>query len=100
MTMLLGRSLVMLGDGFATALQAEMAGACEYAANHFDGGADPFSTLNLPASPELRSLFVEMLRGARTSSGRCRRTPARACDSSSTTPWKRCRRATRSRPTW
>jgi hypothetical protein len=62
MTMLLGRSLVLVGDGFMAALQADMKRACDHAASKIDGPRDPFSAMGIPASPELKALLVDTLR--------------------------------------
>jgi hypothetical protein len=62
MTMLLGRSLVLVADGFLAALQADMARACNHAAKQLDGPKDPFKAIGIPASAELKALIADVLR--------------------------------------
>jgi hypothetical protein len=62
MTMLLGRSLVLVGDGFMAALQANMKNACEHATRQLTSGNDPFKAIGIQASPELKALFADTLR--------------------------------------
>ncbi len=62
MTMLLGRSLVLVGDGFMAALQADMQRACEYAAGQMSSRNDPFKAIGLSASPALKALVADILR--------------------------------------
>jgi len=62
MTMLLGRSLVLVGDGFMAALQADMQRACTHAASKIDGPKDPFRAIGIPPNPELKALLAETLR--------------------------------------
>jgi hypothetical protein len=62
LTMLLGRSLVLVGDSFMAAMQADMQRACAHAASKIEGPRDPFTAMNIPASPELKALFADTLR--------------------------------------
>jgi hypothetical protein len=62
MTMLLGRSLVLVGDGFMTSLQSDMKRACEFAAPQISSRNDPFKAMGITASPELKMLLADTLR--------------------------------------
>lgn len=60
LTTMLGRSLVLVADGFLAALQAEMAGACSHAADRLN--ADTFRFLGISESDDIKSLLVATLR--------------------------------------
>jgi hypothetical protein len=62
MTMLLGRSLVLVGDSFMTALQGDMERACGHAADQLESTPDPLAQMHVPASPELKALLATTLR--------------------------------------
>jgi hypothetical protein len=62
MTMMLGRSLVLVGDGFMSALQDDMQRACAYAASRIESQKDPFRAMGVTASPELKALIADTLR--------------------------------------
>jgi hypothetical protein len=62
MTMLLGRSLVLVGDGFMAVLQGEMQRACQHASDNLNSRNDPFKAMGVPASPELKTLIKDTLR--------------------------------------
>jgi len=62
LTMLLGRSLVVIGDIFFDQLLQSMTTATAHAAAHIDGPKDPFRAIGIAASPELRTLFADTLR--------------------------------------
>ena len=60
LTMMLGRSLVLVADGFLAALQGDMAGACSHAADCVN--ADTFRFLAIAESDDVKSLLVATLR--------------------------------------
>ena len=62
MTMLLGRSLVLVGEGFMAALQADMQRACAHAASQMDSAKNPFTEMGIAPSPELKALLADTLR--------------------------------------
>lgn len=62
LTMLVGRSLVLVGDGFRTALQRDMQRACAHAAAQIDSANDPFAAMGIARSPELKALIADTLR--------------------------------------
>jgi hypothetical protein len=61
-TMLLGRSLVLVGEGLMAAIQGDMVRACQHAASQIDSPKDPFTAMGIPASPELKALIADTLR--------------------------------------
>jgi hypothetical protein len=62
MTMMLGRSLVLVADGFMSVLQEDMQRACAHAASRIESQKDPFRAMGLTASPELKALIADTLR--------------------------------------
>jgi hypothetical protein len=62
LTMLLGRSLVVIGDIFFDQLLASMTTATAHAAARLEGPKNPFQAIGINTSPELRTLFADTLR--------------------------------------
>ncbi len=62
MTMLIGRSLVLVADGFMAVLQTNMQAACAYAASRLDAQKGPFEAIGVAVSPELKALLADTLR--------------------------------------
>lgn len=62
MTMLLGRSLVLVGEGFMASLQADMRSACRHAAGQLGSRNDPFRAIGIQPGPEITALFADTLR--------------------------------------
>ncbi len=62
MTMLLGRSLVLVGEGLMAAMQADMVRACQHAASQIESSKDPFRAMHLRANPEIKALIADTLR--------------------------------------
>ncbi len=62
MTMLLGRSLVLIGEGFMTAMQGDMVRACRHAANTLEARKNPFTEMGIQPDPALTRLFADTLR--------------------------------------
>lgn len=61
-SMLLGRSLVIIGDQFFDVLARNMQTAAAHAARHLEGPKSAFDTLGLHVSPELERLFADTVR--------------------------------------
>lgn len=62
LTMMLGRSLVIVGDLFFNALLENVQDAAEHASSRLSGSRDPFRAIGIATSPELRALFADTLR--------------------------------------
>jgi hypothetical protein len=62
LTMLVGRSVVIIGDQFFDALARNMQAAAAHAAGHLEGRKSVFDAIGLPASPELERLFADTVR--------------------------------------
>ena len=65
-TMLVGRTLVLFADGFMTAVQNDMARACEHAAASISGSNSPLRVLGLPDDPAMTALAGTVIRGGGT----------------------------------
>jgi hypothetical protein len=62
LTMMLGRSLVIVGDLFFNELLENIEDAAAHASSRLSGGRDPFRAIGIATSPELRALFADTLR--------------------------------------
>jgi len=62
LTMLVGRSVVVIGDQFFDLLSQHVAAGAAHAADHLEGPRSPFRAMGIPASPELVRLFADTLR--------------------------------------
>ena len=62
LTMLVGRSVVIVGDQFFDVLARNMEAAAAQAATHLEGRKSVFNAIGLPVSPELKRLFADTLR--------------------------------------
>ncbi len=62
LTMLLGRSVVIVGDIFFDIVLNNMKTATAHAASRLTGPKDPFRAIGITTSPELRTLFADTLR--------------------------------------
>jgi hypothetical protein len=62
LTMLVGRSVVVIGDQFFDLVSQHVAAGAAHAADHLEGSRSPFRAMGIPASPELVRLFADTLR--------------------------------------
>ena len=62
LTMMLGRSIVIVGDTFFDIALNSIKSATGHAAARLSGPKDPFRAMGISASPELRTLFGDALR--------------------------------------
>jgi len=62
LTMLVGRSVVIVGDQFFDVIARNMEAGAAHAATHLEGRKSVFNAIGLPVSPELKRLFADTLR--------------------------------------
>jgi hypothetical protein len=62
LTMLVGRSVVIIGDQFFDLVAHNVAAGAAHAADHLEGPRSPFRAMGIPVSPEIVRLFADTLR--------------------------------------
>jgi hypothetical protein len=62
LTMLVGRSVVIIGDQFFDLIAHSIQTATTHAAGHLEGPRGVFRAIGIPASPEMTRLFADTLR--------------------------------------
>ena len=62
LTMLVGRSVVIIGDQFFDLVAQNIQTATAHAAGHLEGPRSVFRAIGIPASPEMTRLFADTLR--------------------------------------
>jgi hypothetical protein len=62
LTMLVGRSVVIVGDQFFDVLARNIQSATAHAADHLGGPKSVFRAMGIPSSPEMTRLFADTLR--------------------------------------
>ena len=62
LTMLVGRSVVIIGDQFFDLVAHNIQTATAHAAGHLEGPRSVFRAIGIPASPEMTRLFADTLR--------------------------------------